>query len=70
MFTTSDVVRVANKFLLEKGLTWSNPIEVRWQSEHDRYLAIYPTPENERSMSGDRGVFVWTNGVAAVMPQL
>ena len=69
-FGTSDVGRAANQLLLERGLKWGNPVEVIWQKEHDRYLAIYPTPKEERAVVGDRGVFVWTNGVARLMPQL
>jgi hypothetical protein len=69
-YATSDVVSAANQLMFEKGLKWGDPVEVRWQKEHDRYLAIYPTPEKERTMGGGRGVFVWTNGNAALMPQL
>jgi len=66
----ADVITKADQLLKSKGLKWGNSIEVRWQEEHNRHLVLYSTPQEEKAMVGDRGVFVFRNGTAAVMPQL
>jgi len=68
--TEADVIAKANQLLMSKGLEWGNSIEVRWQEEHSRHLVLYPTPQEEKTMVGDRGVHVETNGNAWLMPQL
>ena len=68
--TTTDATRVANLLVHTKGLEWGIPVQIKWQEEHNRFLVIYATPEKERLMGGDRGVFVETNGQVWVIPQL
>jgi hypothetical protein len=67
---SGDVVKAADRLVAEKRLSWGEPVEVKWQREHNRYLVIYATPEKERLMGGDRGVFVETDGRAWLVPQL
>lgn len=68
--TPEQAVVAANRLVEVKIPTWGRSIHVSWQSEHNRYLVLYATPEEERIMVGDRGVFVKTNGAALFMPQL
>jgi len=50
--TEAHIIALASEFLSSKNLEWGTPLEVRWQDEHDRYLLIYLTPNEEKDAGG------------------
>ena len=68
--TDKAIIKTANQLISAKGLNWGDPIKVQWQAKYSRHVVMYPTPKEEKGKVGSRGVFVFTNGTAALMPQL
>ena len=63
-------IALAHQCLVTESLDWGTPVKVMWQNDYRRHLVLYPTPEREKVMVGDRGVFVEENGRAWVMQRM
>lgn len=67
--TKLEAIKLARKHLKAEGIDWGEPIKVIWQKNHHRHLVIFSTPDWERGMLGNRGVFVYTEGATWAMLQ-
>jgi hypothetical protein len=51
-------VKLAQAFLAKKGVKWGKPARVTRAREKNTFVVVYPTPDKEKLVLGDRAVRV------------
>jgi hypothetical protein len=71
VLSEAQATELADAFLAGRQINWGKAVGVRDVPEQHRFVVVYSTPENEKLMVGDRGVYVSKiDGSTRLMPQL